>query len=184
MPSRLKRYYGAGHLHYITFTCYHRQSWLAGCRRRDLFLEVLERVRQRYQFVVVGYVVMPEHVHLLINEPEKGNPSVVVQAVKQGFARHVLRPFRQRRLRAQTELFSGQPEHVWQKRFYDFNVWSEHKRIEKLRYMHENPVRRGLVLQPEQWKWSSYRSYVCGEAGAVLINQWGPAIMRLRSDAA
>ena len=68
MPTRLKRYYGTSHLHFITFSCYHRQPWLESARRRDQFLKVFEQVRQRYQFVVVGYVVMPEHVHLLISE--------------------------------------------------------------------------------------------------------------------
>ena len=184
MPNRLKRYYGTDHLHFITFTCYHRQPWLASQRRRDLFLKVFEQVRQRYQFVVVGYVVMPEHVHLLLSEPEKSNPSGVIQAIKQGFARHVLRSRRSGRKKGQAELLAGETEHGWQKRFYDFNVCSKHKRIEKLRYMHRNPVSRGLVLEPEQWTWSSYRSYACGEAGAVKINQWGAVIMRVRGDAA
>jgi putative transposase len=48
MPSRLKRYYGANHLHFVTFTCYHRQPWLASPRRRELFLKILEQVRPRY----------------------------------------------------------------------------------------------------------------------------------------
>ena len=61
VPSRLKRYYGADHLHFITCSCYHRQPWLGSARRRDLLLRVLGQVRQRYSFVVVGYVVMPEH---------------------------------------------------------------------------------------------------------------------------
>ena len=59
MPSRLKRYYGANHLHFVTFTCYHRQPWLASPRRRELFLKILEQVRPRYKFVIVGYVVSP-----------------------------------------------------------------------------------------------------------------------------
>jgi hypothetical protein len=58
---------------------------------------------------------------------------------------------------------------VWQKRFYDFNVWSERKRVEKLRYMHRNPVKRGLVERPEQWKWSSFRAYLYGETGPVRV---------------
>src|SRR5208337_3013964 len=87
VPSGLKRYYGADHLHFVNCSCYHRQRWLGSPRRRDLFLQVLEQVRQRYDFVVVGYVVMPEHIHLLISEPAKGNPSRVMQALKQGFAR-------------------------------------------------------------------------------------------------
>ncbi|MGA8153221.1 MAG: transposase [Terriglobales bacterium] len=184
MPSGLKRYYGADHLHFINCSCYHRQPWLDSRRRRDLFLRVLEQVRRRYAFVVVGYVVMPEHIHLLISEPAKGNPSRVMQAVKPGFARRVLRQMRKRRVAAQGELFAAGTEHVWQRRFYDFNVWSERKRIEKLRYMHRNPMKRGLVDEPGQWAWSSFRSYAYGEVGAVRINQWGSAKLKIKGEAA
>jgi hypothetical protein len=73
------------------------------------------------------------------------------------------------------------PDPVWQKRFYDFNVWTERKRIEKLRYMHRNPVKRGLVEQPEQWKWSSFRAYRYGETGMVRVNfQEGPSKAQAR----
>jgi REP element-mobilizing transposase RayT len=74
-----------------------------------LFLKVLEQARQRYGFVVVGYVVMPEHVHLLIGEPEKADPSRVVQAAKQGFARRVLKRLRRGKAAAQAELFASHP---------------------------------------------------------------------------
>jgi putative transposase len=127
--------------------------------RRDLVLTVLERMRNRYRFVVIGYVVMPEHVHLVISEPIIGNPSTVIQAVKLGVSR---------RLAAQGE-FCGQ---FWQRRFYDFNLWSQRKEVEKLKYMHRNPVVRGLVASPEDWRWSSYRSYAYGEPGLVRINDW------------
>ncbi len=164
MPSRLKRYYSAKHLHFITCSCYHRLPVLGTPQRRDVFLQILEQVRQRYRFVVVGYVVMPEHFHLLISEPENGDPSVVMKVVKQEFARTVHR----------RERHAGQcgtePAKVWQRRFYDFNVWTECKRIEKLRYMHRNPVKRGLVSRPEQWLWSSFRSYAYGEIGGVRVS--------------
>ena len=96
-------------------------------------------MRERYRFGVVGYVVMPEHVHLLISEPQIGNPSTVVQAVKLGFTQ------RWRAIRG----VSGQ---FWQRRFYDFNVWSQRKEVEKLKYMHRNPVVRGLVEKPDDWR--------------------------------
>ena len=127
---------------------------------------------------------MPEHIHLLISEPEKGDPSRAMQAIKQGFARRVLRQLAKRRASAQGELFVGEAEHLWQHRFYDFNVWKERKRIEKLRYRHRNPVKRGLVLEPEQWAWSSFRSYYYGEPGAVRINQWHDLKMKIRRPAA
>jgi putative transposase len=183
MRRKLKRYYGAGDLHFITCSCYQRRPLLGTPQRRNLFLSVLEQMRIRYQFVVVGYVIMPEHIHLLIGEPQEKNPSTVMQALKLGFARRVLAPKR-RANTAQTDLFDNAPRHIWQRRFYDFNVWTEHKRVEKLRYMHRNPVHRGLVESPELWRWSSYRAYFLGETGPVRINEWEVLKMKMRTPAA
>lgn len=120
---------------------------------------------------------MPEHVHLLFGEPERGNPSVVMQALKQGFARRQLRSRPDPR---QSQLWDAALDsgHIWQRRFYDFVVFSDKKRVEKLRYMHRNPVKRGLVLKPEQWAWSSFRYYVHGECGPVVVNDPQQAVMR------
>src|SRR5438309_2143902 len=80
MPTGLHRTYGAHHLHFITCSCYRRLPLLRSARARDRFLAILEQTRQRYRFVVVGYIVMPEHVHLLLTEPEVGSPSTVMQS--------------------------------------------------------------------------------------------------------
>jgi putative transposase len=72
----------------------------------------------------------------------------------------------------------------WQARFYDFNVWTEKKRIEKLRYIHRNPVARGLVASPEQWQWSSFRWYSSGEVGPVRINDTDILVMTIHPPAA
>ena len=181
MPKGLKRFYGSGDLHFITASCYRRQPLLASAHRRDLLVEVLEQVRQRYQFVVVGYVVMPEHFHLLISEPEVGTPSVIIQSLKVGFVRRLL-PRPRHRNSAQTSLFDdSQPLRIWQRRFYDFNVWSARKRGEKLRYIHGNPVKRGLVESPDQWRWSSFRAYAYGEFGMVVVNDWSVLKMKVRA---
>jgi putative transposase len=180
MPDGLKRYYGHEYLHFLTCSCYHRQPWLATAQRRDLFLQILEEAPQRFGFVVVGYVAMPDHIHLLISEPEEGTQSTVMQVLKQRYARRVLA---EKRRPAQGKLWSAETQHVWQRRFYDFHVWSERKRVEKLRYMHRNPVKDGLVQQPEQWAWSSYRSYANNEQGIVRINLWPRAELRLRPTA-
>ena len=184
MSNHPTRYYGNGDLHFITSSCYRRQTWLGTTRRRDLFLTVLEQVRRRYQFVVVGYVVMPEHIHLLISEPQDRTPSTAMQALKLAFARRVLGPIRQRRNSSQGLLFEHSPQHIWQKGFYDFNVWSARKRIEKLRYLHRNPVKRGLVESPELWRWSSHRAYAFGESGPVRVNDWDVVKMKVRKPAA
>jgi putative transposase len=167
MTLGLERFHGSNHLHYITFSCYRRQPLLASARSKNIFLQVLEEVRRRYDFTVVGYVVMPEHVHLLISEPAEGDPSLLVKAVKQRVARCLLR----RKADPKALRRDDQSDrHFWQKRFYDFNVWSRRKEVEKLRYMHRNPVKRGLVSSPELWRWSSFRAYAYSEQGLVKVN--------------
>ncbi len=99
MPAGLHRTYGAHHLHFVTWSCYRRLPFLNSARCRDRFLAVLEQVRERYRFVVVGYVVMPEHVHLLMSEPEVGSPSKVMQLLKQRTARALLPKRKRRNLR-------------------------------------------------------------------------------------
>jgi len=182
MTQRLRRYYGSGYLHFITTSCYQRRPLLGTGQNRDLFLRVLEQVRRRHHFVVVGYVVMPEHVHLLLSEPERGNPSVVMAALKQGFERRLLCRLRADGDAGRDKLWAAVLEegHIWQRRFYDFVVWTEHKRVEKLRYMHRNPVERGLVPEPQNWAWSSFRHYAYGEPGLVLVNEQQPAVLRVR----
>jgi putative transposase len=168
MPKGLKRWYGGGWLHFITCSCYHRRQFLASTRRKDLFLKILEEVRQKYQFTILGYVVMPEHFHMLVSEPKTGTPSAVMQVLKQRVARKCLP---RRRSTDQMKLFAlDRPPAFWQKRSYDFNVYSKKKIAEKLNYMHNNPVKRGLVESPEQWAWSSYRSFRFGEKSPVRID--------------
>jgi putative transposase len=87
MPTGLKRIYGRGHLHFLTFSCYKRLPLLGTMRARNLFVKVLGQIRERYGFLLVGYVVMPEHVHLLIGEPKEGTPSTVLQMLKQRVSR-------------------------------------------------------------------------------------------------
>lgn len=181
MPSGLHRTYGAHHPHFITCSCYRRLPLLGRPRSRDRFLSILEQVRQRYRFVVVGYVVMPEHIHLLITEPETGSPSTVMQVLKQRTARALL-PKPGRKEPRQGTLFAQESHRsFWQARFYDFNVWTTKKRVEKLRYIHRNPVKRRLVDAPEHWPWSSYRFYSLDEAGPVRVNVgWGVISFRDR----
>ena len=135
--------------------------------RRDVFLKILDEVRQEYDFVVWGYVVMPEHFHLLLSEPAKRNVALVMQVLKQRVSR---RCRRKKKSAAQMTLWKNLPRHAsWQRRYYDFNVFSERKHVEKLRYMHRNPVQRGLVKSPELWAWSSFRAHWLGEQGPVKI---------------
>ena len=155
MKGQRIRYQQTGEFHFLTFSCYRRRPHLFTVGAMELFEDALERVRLRYRFVVAGYVVMPEHVHLLVNEPRRALLSVAIQALKLSVSvRSRERPF-------------------WQAHYYDFNVSSHKKFAEKLKYIHRNPVMRGLVARPEDWKWSSYRHYQTGLCGTVEIeSQW------------
>jgi putative transposase len=169
MPKGLRRWYGGGDYHFITCSCYNRQPFLGSATRRDLFLKILEEVRQRYEFAVVGYVVMPEHFHILIGEPDDGNVGLMMQVLKQRVSRRC-RATGQSKIGVKNS-GDGRPPSFWLPRSYDFNVYSGKKIAEKLDYMHHNPVTRGLVKSPEQWRWSSFRYYALNEEGMVRIEQ-------------
>jgi putative transposase len=155
MKGQRIRYQQTGEFHFLTFSCYRRQAYFSTVGAMERFEDALERVRRRYLFVVGGYVVMPEHVHLLVNEPKRALLSKAIQALKLSVSmRSRERPF-------------------WQAHYYDFNVPTQQKFLEKLRYIHRNPVRRGLVAKPEDWKWSSFRHYQTGLHGTVEIeSEW------------
>jgi putative transposase len=163
-------------VHFLTFSCYRRQPLLGTSRAWNAFVRALGQMRTRYGFRLVGYVVMPNHVHLLISEPTKGTPSAVLKALKQRVSRD-LRRKRRRGPEGQLSLaFSKWGEELprfWQPRFYDFNVYSSRKKREKLEYMHANPVTRGLVKHPAAWIWSSYLFYERGEKGLLEIDPVG-----------
>jgi len=161
MPKGLKRIYGGGDLHFVTFSCHHRQPLLASAEARNLVVSELAKVRMEYGFSLAGYVVMLTHVHVLMSEPKKGTPSTVMQMLKQRVSRKM-------RL---TDLHRGKTlPKFWQERFYDFNVYSYEKRKEKLEYMHANPVKAGLADSPALWVWSSYLFYETGQPGLIEID--------------
>jgi putative transposase len=165
MPRNLKRVIGHGDLHFITFCCYQRRPLLGTVRARNLAVKTLEEVRLRYEFALVGYVIMPQHVHLLISESGRVSPARVMQIFKQRLSRRMRE--RKRSRKGQLTLVfpegSGTLRRFWQRRYYDFNVYSHTKLREKLHYMHANPVKEKLVGHPGDWPWSSWCYYYRGE---------------------
>jgi putative transposase len=94
---------------------------------------------------------MPEHVHLLLSEPQQDTLADALKSLKQGVSWRLI----------------GDAEHFWQKRYYDFNIRNYPQFVEKLRYIHRNPVKAGLCEPPEDWEWSSFRHYATGSEGRV-----------------
>ena len=173
MPKNLKRITGCGDLHFITFCCYQRRPLMGTVRARNLAVKILEEVRARYGFALVGYVIMPEHMHLLISESRTVLPAKVMQVFKQ----RVSRRMRGRKRGKTGQLALRFPEEdeglrrFWQRRYHDFNVYTSAKVQQKLHYIHANPVEAKLVKHPGDWPWSSWRFYYRGD-GILKIDPW------------
>jgi putative transposase len=157
MPYGLKRFQNAEALHFITFSCFHRLPFLEAGNPKDTVEAVLERIRARHQARIYAYVLMPEHVHLLVNEPPSILLSQVLKALKQTTSRRL----------------KGDRERFWQDRYFDRNIRGEAARSEVIRYIHRNPVKRGLVASPELYRWSSFSHYATGIREVVEIeSEW------------
>jgi putative transposase len=159
------RYHHSRQSHFVTFCCYRRRLLLTSNESRRIFEAGLERVRQKFKLQVHAYVVMPEHVHLLLSEPQWSTPGTAplkpkhglngppmlaetepktladaLKSLKQGVSRRLI----------------GDAGHFWQKRYYDLNIRDYPQFVEKVRYIHRNPVKAGLCERPEDWEWSSF----------------------------
>jgi putative transposase len=126
---------------------------------QETFLLALEQTRRRFQMLVYGYVVMPEHVHLLLSEPDGEMLSKVVQLLKSKVSIQARKQDKR--------VAGGLP--LWQTRYYDHNVRNHDAFVTQLRYIHRNPVKRGLCATPENWPWSSFRAWALGEIGIVEV---------------
>ena len=157
MPYGLKRFQKAESPHFITFSCLGRLPYLEEPGPKDVVEAVLEAVRARHEARVYAYVLMPEHVHLLMNEP----PSILVAQFLKAFKQTTSRKLK------------GNRKRFWQERYFDSNIHGEEARSEVIRYIHRNPVKRGLVASPEQYRWSSFSHYSNGIRGVVEIeSEW------------
>ena len=165
MANNLVRFQESGNLHFLTFSCYRRLPYFRNAERREIFERALEAMRVKYDFYINAYVVMPEHVHLLLSEPKKAVLAKAIQALKISVSmQQKERPF-------------------WMHRYYDYNVYSQYKFQQKLKYIHRNPVSRGLVEKPEDWAWSSFRHYATGVRGVVEVESSWLASARDRAAA-
>ena len=174
MPHGLKRFQQSAQSHFITFTCYHRRRGFDAPAVYELFVQVLEQMRRRFALCVYGYVAMPEHVHLLLSEPQRGLLADALHYLKLSFAkRRAIGLVAQVRAPLLGANLGPSPGVFWQKRYYDRNVRDEREFVEKLRYIHRNPVKAGLCEHPKDWRWSSFRHYALREKGVVEIeSEW------------
>ena len=180
--SQPHRYYGGNHLHYLTTSTYRRARVFSSERFSRHFVATLGNLRQELGFRIIGYVLMPEHVHLLVWPSDSANPSQIMQKLEGRTARFILKTLREncehawckkmlRQFALPASVHDEAHYRVWQRRFYDMNIWTEKKKLEKLNYMHQNPVKRGLVKEPGDWPWSSWRFYFLDDASILAMDR-------------
>jgi putative transposase len=148
---------------FVTFSCYHRYRLLTSTPVVETFLDEIQSARNRHGVKLYGYVIMPEHVHLVVWPPDSVKLGVVVGQLKSLSARRMLPLLRAERGRTQDRLAvcrNGETRLAfWQVRCYDHNCRTPEIVREKIEYCHKNPVVRGLVNDPSDWRWSSYNWY-------------------------
>jgi putative transposase len=156
-----------GHAHFVTFSCYRRQRLLDHEQVKRIVLGVLDSELSQQGGRCVEFVVIPDHVHTIVWFPQPGQTSRFMKQWKQRSSFQIKRLLSSYLVKYAETLDLSEP--VWQSGYYDFNLFSERKVEEKLTYMHQNPVRAGLVEMPCDWPWSSARYYERGESVGVPV---------------
>ncbi len=164
------RYYRESHLHFLTTSTYRRARLFDSLRFKEHFIHTLDELRKKMRFRLIGYVLMPEHFHLLIWPVGAADPSKIMASLKERTAKFMIKNLKLHHEYAWCEkmlkiielpasVHDEASYRVWQRRFFDSNIWSEKKRLEKLNYMHANPVKRKLVEKPGDWPWLSWQYF-------------------------
>jgi putative transposase len=173
MTRNLQRFHFSGQSHFITFSCYRRKKLLLTDQSRRILTETLEDTRKRFLLFVYGFVWMPEHVHVLISEPEVGTVADAIRYFKLTSSKRITSAVANPRSAPKAGAGPGAPSPFWQKRYYDRNVRDYEEFQVKLQYTHRNPVKRGLCSNPEEWLWSSFRHYSLHEdLGIEIESEW------------
>lgn len=183
MPSRLHRYDEPGHIHFLTISCYRRLQFFRHDNVKQVFVDGMHHTRAKLEIRWIAYVIMPEHVHLLVFPmvPGRDSPiaiSSVLQHLKQYVGRHGKQALRSVWREAHSlgtqplDTWARSPgaKPFWKTRGYDFNIMKEKPFRTKLDYIHKNPITRGLVNSSKEWAWSSYTYYENDDASKIAMD--------------
>jgi putative transposase len=171
-----RRYDEPFHAHELTFSCYRNRDFLSRDRTRLFLAKAVNRARTAHSFDVWAYVMMPEHVHLVIwPHLETYSIATILKAIKQSVSRQAIRWLRSENPSGLAQLATGQktnPYRFWQDGGgYDRNIQTQEVLRSMIEYVHANPVRRGLVDAQEDWLWSSYRDWHDLGTGPIPIDR-------------
>ncbi len=176
------QFYSPGELQFITASTYRRAPIFLSDRFRRCFAKRLDELREKFRFLLLDWVLMPDHFHLLIQPHPAETTPLIVKELKEETAKRILKTPKENqryawcrktleRLRLPSTVHDESHYRLWQRRFYPFNVFSNKKYHEKLDYMHNNPVVRGLAKSPTEWPWSSWRFYYWEDASILRMDR-------------
>ncbi len=176
VSKRCKRYNTPGQAHELTFSCFQRRPLLSSKRTCEWLVDAIVQARSKYEFSLWGYVFMPEHVHLLIS-PQADSPDIsgILQAIKQPVSFKAVGYLRREKPEELSQLATGQKAQAyrfWQKGGgYDRNICSMDTILAVIKYIHQNPVRRGLVSVAGQWYYSSATCWAGRGEGPLAVDK-------------
>jgi len=173
--KKCKRFNIPGHLHELTFSCFKNQPLLDDEETCKFLTKAISTAMAKHRFELWAYIFMPNHAHLLIAPKEKNySISKILQSIKQSSSRNIINYYR-RMLPDKLELLRtcrpDRPFKFWQEGGgYDRNVFSIEATRNSVQYIHNNPLRWGLVEDPVAWPWSSYRNWTRNGTGPISID--------------
>ncbi len=193
----MPKYNDVSYGHFVTTKTFMNRRLFNDPAFCELLLEDINFYRKKYDFKVIAYVIIPDHLHIILFWDAERYPkmtiSKIVQDIKSHFAKEAVSYMKTGRRKPSLSPYSNAQSEgselpgnyiwqntgkvhtparnqIWQPSFYDFNIYSDKKLEQKVNYIHWNPVQAGLCANPEDWSWSSYRSYEFGEQGLLNID--------------
>lgn len=157
------------HAHFVTFSCYRRQRILDDDQAKRIVIHYLAAQLKNQNGMCMGFVIMPDHVHAMVHFQDSGMLSIFMNQWKRRSSMQLKQLYKEKLTNYGAKIDLEKP--MWQPKYYGFNIFSESKAIEKLTYMHLNPVKSGLVDRPESWKFGSARYYLLGKPIGVPITK-------------
>ena len=147
-----------GQAHFVTFSCYKRRELLQHDVAKRIVIGIMHAQLKKQNGFCSGFVIMPDHVHAVVWFEAPNQLSAFMQQWKQRSSVKIKNLIFDRFKHYASEINIEEP--VWQRKYYSFNLYSTSKLIEKINYMHQNPVRAGMVAHAEDWEYSSARFYI------------------------
>jgi putative transposase len=168
-----------GALHFVTGNCYQRAKAFRKERCCLEFLQAVQELKEARPFKLIAYVLMPDHFHLIVN-PSDGAITNLTGALKGLSARRIIDASPHEAFRLSQPAPDGATHQVWQESFKALPLWSDWMIWQKINYIHNDPVRAGLVKSAADYRWSSFRAFYQQSIEPLPVDQewWWPGDVR------